>query len=147
MEKLIKENKMFGHKEKYKIPPTPGFFVVRPKNQKEMFDMDSQKWHRATIGTLLYLIKLLRQDFANSVRELSKVMDGASPAHEKELKRVMQLIASEKKRDSKLKQIVILPVQLMLMAIVTLLETKMTRKASSLHVEWLFLGNSRRNLM
>jgi predicted transcriptional regulator len=112
-----------------------------------MIDVDSQKWCCATTGMLLYLIKLLRLDIANSVRELSKVMDGASPAHEKELKRILHFIVSEKKRDSKLKHIVIWPGLLMLMAIVTLPETMMTGKASSLCVEWLFLGNLKRNQM
>jgi hypothetical protein len=35
---------------------------------------------------LLYLVKHLRPDIANVIRELSKMMDGATPAAFKELK-------------------------------------------------------------
>jgi hypothetical protein len=41
---------------------------------------------------LLYLVKHSRPDIANVVRELSKVMDGATPAALKELKRVMKFV-------------------------------------------------------
>ena len=55
-----------------------------------------QKWFRSMVGTLLYLVKLSRPDLSNSVRELSKVMDGAAPAHEKELKRVIEYVIQTK---------------------------------------------------
>jgi hypothetical protein len=102
IDKMIKDNRISDLKEKYKTPSAPSFFVVRPNNQKEMIDEVKQKWYRATIGTLLYLVKLSRPDIANSVRELSKVMDGASPAHEKELKRVVNYLASEKDKGLKI---------------------------------------------
>jgi hypothetical protein len=41
---------------------------------------------------LLYLVKHLRPDMANVVRELSKMMDGATPAAFKELKRVIEFV-------------------------------------------------------
>jgi hypothetical protein len=41
---------------------------------------------------LLYLVKHSRPDIANVVRELSKVMDGATPAALKEMKRVMKFV-------------------------------------------------------
>ena len=51
-----------------------------------------QKGFRSTIGTLLYLVKLSRPDLGNPVRELSKVMDGASSGHVKELKWIINFI-------------------------------------------------------
>ena len=41
---------------------------------------------------LLYLVKHSRPDIANVVRELSKMMDGATPAAFKELKRVIKFV-------------------------------------------------------
>jgi hypothetical protein len=48
------------------------------------------------IGILLYLVKLSRPNIANAVKELSKVMDGAVFAHEKELKRLMTYVFQTK---------------------------------------------------
>jgi hypothetical protein len=45
---------------------------------------------------LLYLVKHSRPDIANVVRELSKVMDRASPAAIKELKRVIKFVLDTK---------------------------------------------------
>jgi hypothetical protein len=56
----------------------------------------TQKWFRSNIGCLLYLVKLSRPDLGNSVRELSKVMDGAAPGHVKELKRLIQFVRNMK---------------------------------------------------
>jgi hypothetical protein len=44
------------------------------------------------VGMLLYLIKYLRPDLANMVRELSKCMDGASLAAYKEMQRVIKFV-------------------------------------------------------
>jgi hypothetical protein len=45
---------------------------------------------------LLYLIKYLKPDLANVVRELSKCMDGASLAAYKEMQRVIKFILDTK---------------------------------------------------
>jgi hypothetical protein len=42
------------------------------------------------VGSLLYLIKYSRPDIANTVRELAKCMDGATPAAFNEMKRVIR---------------------------------------------------------
>jgi hypothetical protein len=55
------------------------------------------------IGTLLYLVKLSRPDIANSVSELSKVIDGAALTHEKELKRLVYYFIQTKERKLKVK--------------------------------------------
>jgi hypothetical protein len=74
------------------------FFVVSPKSMTEMIGKEKQKKFRSTIGALLYLIKLSRPDIANPVRELSKVMDGAAPGHEKGLKRLTQFFLQTKEK-------------------------------------------------
>jgi hypothetical protein len=57
-----------------------------------VFGEGRQKRFRSMIGALLYLVKLLRPAIANAVRELSKVMDRAVPAHEKELKCLLSFV-------------------------------------------------------
>jgi Reverse transcriptase (RNA-dependent DNA polymerase) len=87
IEKLIKSNEA-NLESHYTTPSAPGFGVVRP-SEDERVDSETQKWFRANIGSLLYLVKLSRPDLANPVRELSRVMDGAAPGHVKELKRLI----------------------------------------------------------
>jgi Reverse transcriptase (RNA-dependent DNA polymerase) len=94
VQKLIKDVESL--KEiKYKTPSAPGFKVVRP-SEEEKVDSEVQKWFRATIGSLLYLVKLSRPDLCNAVRELSKVMDGANPGQVKELKRIVEFVSQTK---------------------------------------------------
>jgi Reverse transcriptase (RNA-dependent DNA polymerase) len=90
VQKLLSSNVEEEEKE-YKTPSAPGFFVIRPLKPEKVDDL-TQKWFRSNIGCLLYLMKLSRPDLGNSVRELSKVMDGAAPGHVKELKRLIQFV-------------------------------------------------------
>jgi hypothetical protein len=76
--------------------------VVRPKTQNKSIKEEDQKWFRSTIGSLLYLVKLSRPELANPVREMSKVIDSASPAHQKELKRLIRFIPSTKGKGLKI---------------------------------------------
>ena len=48
--------------------------------------------YRSGTGLLLYLVKHLRPDIANAVRELSKVMDKATAGHMKELLRCIKYV-------------------------------------------------------
>jgi hypothetical protein len=48
------------------------------------------------VGSLFRLVKNSRPDLANAVRELSKCMDGATPAAFKEIKRVLKFIFDTK---------------------------------------------------
>ena len=50
------------------------------------------------VGLLLYLVKSSRPDISNAVRELSKVMDRATPAHVKKLKRIIKSVLDTVKR-------------------------------------------------
>ena len=47
---------------------------------------------------MLYLLKHSRPDLSNSVRELSKVMDGANNSHMKMLKRVIKFVIDTQNR-------------------------------------------------
>jgi Reverse transcriptase (RNA-dependent DNA polymerase) len=86
----------------YRTPGTPGFTVVRPVTPEEQISPEDQKVYRSAVGSLLYLIKYSRPDIANTVRELSKCMDKATPAAFKEMKRVMRFVAGTKEYGLKL---------------------------------------------
>jgi len=101
IEKMIKMNDV-NVESKYTTPSSPGFNVVRP-SEEEKVDGKEQKWFRANIGSLLYLVKLSRPDLANPVRELSRVMDGAAPGHVKELKRLINFLAQTKEKGLKMR--------------------------------------------
>ena len=47
---------------------------------------------------LLYLVKFSRSDISNAVRELSKVMDGATPAHMKSMLRTIKFVMDTRQR-------------------------------------------------
>ena len=47
---------------------------------------------------LLYLVKRSRLDIANALRELTKVLDSATPIALKEMKRVIKLYLIQKKK-------------------------------------------------
>jgi hypothetical protein len=64
--------------QRYTTPSTPGGLILR--NPLSRIDAHKQKIYRSEVGMLLYLVKHLRPDIANAVRELSKALDGTSPA-------------------------------------------------------------------
>ena len=57
-----------------------------------------QTRYRSGVGSLLYLLKHLRLALSNSVRELSKVMDGATKVHMKMSRRVIKFMIDTKER-------------------------------------------------
>jgi len=69
----------------------------------DVISNEEQKQFRSIIGSLLYLVKLSRPDLNNAVRELSKVMDGATPGQMKELKRVLSFVSATKNKGLKMK--------------------------------------------
>jgi hypothetical protein len=69
----------------YGMPGTPHFKIVRASENVDKIDPDLQARYRSGVGMLLFLIKYLRPDLANVVRELSKCMDAASHADYKEM--------------------------------------------------------------
>jgi hypothetical protein len=83
---------MVSNLQKYRTPGTPGKGVLRPKSEDEKVSIDEQALYRSGVGMLLYLVKHSRPDIANATRELSKCMDGATPAALKELFRVIKFV-------------------------------------------------------
>jgi len=79
-----------------KIPAAPCTNVLRPIKGDELVSEEEQKQFRSGVGMLLFLIKHSRPDIANPVRELSKVLDGASPLHFKYMIRVMKYVMETK---------------------------------------------------
>jgi hypothetical protein len=79
--------------QRYKTPGTPEVGVTRPSADVQVtVDAKDQELYRSGVGMLLYLIKHSRPDIVNVVCELSKVMDAATPAAMKELKRVIKFV-------------------------------------------------------
>ena len=83
-------------KKKMTITPgTPGF-IGGTEDDISKVDEKTQSMYRLGVGTLLYLTKHSRADITNPVRELSKIMDGASMAHVTEMCRVINFVLEMK---------------------------------------------------
>jgi hypothetical protein len=89
----------------YATPGSPHHVIVRKVEQK--ISEDEQSTYRSGVGMLLYLTKHSRPDIANAVRELTKVLDGASPAAYKEMKRVIKYVLDTEKLALKIEPVVI----------------------------------------
>jgi hypothetical protein len=85
---------MVRNLQTYRTPGTPNQGIVRPMKGEivEKANEDEHTLYRSGVGMLLYLVKHSRPDIANAVRELSKMMDGPTPAAMKELKRVIKFV-------------------------------------------------------
>ena len=59
-------------------------------------DEKTQSMYRSGVGTLLYLTKHSGPDITNHVRELPKIIDGASMAHVTEMYRVINFVLEMK---------------------------------------------------
>ena len=110
----------------YNTPSAPHYKTVRPNNDVDCIEEDQQKIFRSGIGMLLYLVKHTKPDLDNPVRELSKVMDGATMEHYRELMIVVKFSI-----DTENKALSIWPTKknnglYMVYVIVTLVETKTT---------------------
>ncbi len=76
----------------YETPPGPGYRVTRPHTDEEKLNNEEQKKYRSGVWSLLYLVKHSRPDLLNSVRELSKVMDGANEGPMKAMLRAIKYV-------------------------------------------------------
>jgi hypothetical protein len=85
----------------YRTPGTPGFSVQRPEPSDCIPEAEQTRF-RSAIGILLYLTKHSRPEIANPVRELSKVMDGATPGQFKEMTRIVKYVLTTKAKGLKL---------------------------------------------
>ena len=81
---------------KYNTPGPPGEGIVRPGDTDPLITDEEQKIFRSGVGSLLYLMKHSRPDISNAVRELSKVMDGATSGHLKTLFRAIKFVIDTK---------------------------------------------------
>jgi hypothetical protein len=80
--------------QQYGAPGTPRSVIG--KDDKSSMSKEDQKLYRSGVGSLLYLVKHLRPDIANAVRELSKALDRATPKAMHEMKRIMKYILDTK---------------------------------------------------
>ncbi len=94
--------KKFGERVKnlreYKTPGTPNLNMIRCTDETLTISKLDQKLFRSGVGMLLYLVKHSRPDISNAVRELSKVLDGATPAAFKEMLRVIKFVLDTKSK-------------------------------------------------
>ena len=74
----------------------PKFLVVRPMEEIEKISVKDEQEYWTGIGMLLYLVKHLHPNLANSTRELSKANDGTNPAAHKELLYVIKYVLDRK---------------------------------------------------
>lgn len=81
-----------------RTPMGPGITVSRPKENEETIGPTDQQRYRSGVGMLLYLVKLSRPDVSNAVRELSKVMDGATSDHVEMLHRGIKFVLITRER-------------------------------------------------
>ena len=77
---------------KYLTPGTPSLRQTRETNELLRLSPSKQHRFRSRVGMLNYLVKHSRPDIVNSVRELSKVLDGSTPASYKEMLRVIKYV-------------------------------------------------------
>jgi len=82
--------------QRYATPAGPGEIIMRPQDPSELIDVMEQYDFRSGVGMLLYLVKHSRPDISNAVRELSKVMDGATAGHVKSLHRAIKFVLDTK---------------------------------------------------
>ena len=76
----------------HQTPAGPKTIVMRPVEGDPLISAEDQKKYRSGVGMLLYLIKHSRPDLANAIRELTKVLDGATQAHYKAMMRVIKYV-------------------------------------------------------
>jgi len=74
----------------YAAPAAPGEIIMRAQEASELISKDKQRNYRKGVGMLLCMVKHSRPDISNAVRELSKVMDGATEGHINSLHRVIK---------------------------------------------------------
>ena len=76
-------------------PGIPGFIGGKVDDISKV-DEKTQSMYRSGVGALLYLTKHNRPDTTNPVRELYKIMDGASMAQVTEMYRVINFVLEMK---------------------------------------------------
>jgi hypothetical protein len=77
---------------KYLTPGTPSLRQIRETDETLTLSPSKQHRFRSGVGMLNYLVKHSRPDISNCTRELSKVLDGSTPASYKEMLRVIKYV-------------------------------------------------------
>lgn len=72
--------------------------VERPDADSTLLSPAEQTKYRSCVGMLMYLVKHSRPDLSNAVRELTKVMDGATAEHWKMALKTVKFVLSTKNR-------------------------------------------------
>ena len=108
--KLIKNlnstfKKYIGHVRNHKTPAGPKTSITRPQKGDPLISPEKQQLFRSGVGMLLWLVKHSRPDISNAVRELSKVADGATEGHWKELMRAINHVLNTEGLALKIKPI------------------------------------------
>ena len=67
----------------YETPASGGGQIKLPMTEEELISDEEQSEFRSGVGSLIYLLKHSRPDLSNSIRELTKVIDGANKVHQK----------------------------------------------------------------
>jgi len=80
----------------FKTPASPKTVIMRPQEGDPLISKERQSIYRSGVGMLLYLIKHSRPDLSNAIRELTKVLDGATEAHWKAMTRVIKYVFDTK---------------------------------------------------
>ena len=92
--------KSFGDRVKnlkiYLTPETAHKIQVHKRDKSKCISKGEQKFSCSAVGMLLYLVKHSRPDIAHPVRELSKVLDGATQEAFKELHQVIKYVLDTK---------------------------------------------------
>ena len=103
---IKKIEKTFGEEvtgmQKYQTPGTPGQGLVRTKNQEDKIDPSKHSRYCTGVGMLLFMIKHSRPDMCNSVRELTKCLDGATAASYKEMLRNIKFLLDTRSKGLKI---------------------------------------------
>ncbi len=83
-------------------PATPGSAMVRAEPENCVTEKEQFKY-RSGVGKLLHMMRWSRPEIVNAVRELSRYMSGASPAHVKAMHRTMKYCIGTSERGLLLK--------------------------------------------
>ena len=93
---------MVKHLTSYRTPGTPGAGITKPTEEQLRLEPDAQEMYRSGVGMLLFLVKHTRPEISNAVRELSKVVSGASKYAMKEFMRTTKYVLDTKEFGLKL---------------------------------------------
>ena len=102
LQSFIDEFDLPETKKQPNTPAAPGEFLVKGDETTNL-DEELQAKYRSGVGKLLHMMRWSRPDILNAVRELSRYMTGATPAHMKAMLRVMKYCVGSPERGWTLK--------------------------------------------